>query len=245
MTLRKVAAFDIDGTLYRWQLLHDLTVELAHRNLISDYDFSRCEDAFNSWRARHHHWDVAENIMIEILTQSFLKIPSHDLSRIASDIVSPAKNKIYSYTTNLLTKLQSEGYYTIAISGSIQDMANIFADIYNFDDCIGTLLESDSSGMHTGAELRTVAGRKGTILKEYIRGRKDLTLEGSIGVGDSGGDIQLLKTVTNPVAFNPSDDMLPVAISNGWMIVIERKNIAYTLKKDLDGTYILAQTDIF
>jgi len=34
-----------------------------------------------------------------------------------------------------------------------------------------------------------------------------------------------------------------VAEENGWKIVIERKNIAYTLQKDNDGSIVLAQAD--
>lgn len=55
----------------------------------------------------------------------------------------------------------------------------------------------------------------------------------------------MLELVDRPVAFNPNDELFEVAQARGWEIVIERKNVAYQLKKDSDGSYVLAKTNRF
>ena len=52
----------------------------------------------------------------------------------------------------------------------------------------------------------------------------------------------MLELVDQPVAFNPSEELLEVALERRWKVVIERKNIAYTLLKQ-GGQTILAQTE--
>ena len=61
-------------------------------------------------------------------------------------------------------------------------------------------------------------------------------------MGDSGGDISMLKLVAHPIAFNPNDDLRVAAMDAGWPIILERKSIAYKLEKGSDGTYVLAST---
>ena len=48
---------------------------------------------------------------------------------------------------------------------------------------------------------------------------------GSIAVGDSEGDIEMLEAVESPIAFNPSKKLFHHAQTHGWKVVIERKNM--------------------
>jgi phosphoserine phosphatase len=49
----------------------------------------------------------------------------------------------------------------------------------------------------------------------------------------------MLEFVEHPIAFNPEDTLFEKAKTAGWDIVIERKNVVYTLKEK-DGSYLLA-----
>jgi phosphoserine phosphatase len=53
----------------------------------------------------------------------------------------------------------------------------------------------------------------------------------------------MLEMVENPIAFNPDESLLKIAEKAGWLIIIERKNIAYKLEKGQHG-YTLAETTI-
>jgi phosphoserine phosphatase len=53
----------------------------------------------------------------------------------------------------------------------------------------------------------------------------------SVAVGDTEGDIEILKLVGRPIAFNPSGALAYYAQRHGWEIVVERKDVAYLISR--------------
>ena len=86
-------------------------------------------------------------------------------------------------------------------------------------------------------------GRKAVIFEEVVRDH-GFTLDNSVAIGDSDGDVELLSAVEKPIAFNPSEGLFEHAKTAGWPIVIERKNIAYKLEKR-DDALVLAETVVY
>jgi phosphoserine phosphatase len=50
-----------------------------------------------------------------------------------------------------------------------------------------------------------------------------------VGVGDTDGDIPLLRKVETPICFNPNQKLYEHAKKEGWPVVVERKDVVYTL----------------
>lgn len=241
--MQKLAVFDIDGTLFRWQLYHELVFELKSRNHFSADESLALDQALTSWQAKHISWRDYESLVIHAIENNITTILPQVLEESARAVVERSGHKIYGYTAKLLKELQQQDFYTLAISASQQEIAEQFASQYGFDDCVAALYER-IDGVYTGKKSRVIHGRKDIIILDYLLQHPDITLEGSVAIGDSGGDTAMLEIVENPIVFNPSDDLLDIAMEKNWQIVIERKNVAYTLKAD-DGHFILAQTDRF
>lgn len=242
--LRSIAAFDLDGTLFRWQLFHELVFELKDQGLFDETTQHDMEQALNKWQGKEFNWQTYETILLTGLKKHIPGMPVSVFETAAHNVVDRSGHKIYSYTRSLADSLKSKGYFLLAVTGSYQEIAEPFAKRYGFDDCIGAVLDR-VDGVFTEKEAtRVVYGQKAERINEYIAG-KPLTLENSIGVGDSGGDISMLELVEEPIAFNPSEDLLDIAIEKGWKVVIERKSIAYTLRKETDGHIVLEKTDRF
>ena len=237
---RKFAAFDIDGTLFRWQLFHELVFEL--RQHFSDETRTKLEDTFSAWGAREGRWRDYEHTVMDAFDTHISHISPEDFDAAVDKVVKQSGKKLYAYTRALAKKLKADGYFLIALSGSHQEAAERFAELYGFDLCVGTTYER-VDGRFTGTMTSEVFSGKGARLKQ-IADEHNLTFEDSWAVGDSRNDITMLEIVDHPVAFNPAEELYPVAVEHGWPIVLERKNIAYTLEKGKDGTYVLAQADI-
>ena len=237
----KFAAFDIDGTLFRWQLFHELVFALKEMGCFDDETSKGLDEAFLAWRGWKMPFDDYEMYVVRAIENNLASIPPSGFDRAAKQIVERSGHKVYKYTRDLITTLKKDGYHVIAISGSQQEIIEPFAELYGFDGCIGALYER-KDGMFTGKKLRHIPGNKATLLKEYAD-KHTLDFADSVAVGDSAGDIPMLEIVENPIAFNPAHDLLEHATSRGWRIVIERKNVAYELQKGHDGPYILASTD--
>lgn len=238
--MKKFAAVDIDGTLFRWQLFHELVFELKDQHLLDADASVTLEKAFVDWRGLKTSWHDYENQVVKVILDHITRIKPEELELAARKVVARSGHKVYAYTAGLIKKLKDDGYTLIAISGSQQEIAELFAKRYGFDHCIGMVYERDAEGHYTGNYERFVVGRKAEIIKSFVA-EHDLTLEGSYAVGDSGGDSSMLEMVENPIAFNPDETLQKIAEKAGWSIIIERKNLAYKLEKGPHG-YTLAET---
>lgn len=242
--MKPLALFDLDGTFFRWQLYHELVFELKNQGVFATETAERLDTALVEWQAKRRTWRDYEDEVIHALEPRIKDLSVELLERTASTVVSRSGHKVYNYTKQLQESLKAQGYYTLAISGSQQEIAEIFAKQYGFDACIGALYAR--TGDHFSGEIiRYVPGRKHEIIQEYLKDHSDLSLAGSVGVGDSEGDISMLELVERPIAFNPSSGLLDIAKERGWDIVIERKNIAYLIRKDTHGTFLLEETNIY
>lgn len=241
--MTKLGIFDLDGTLFRWQLFHELVFELNRRGVFDEETAHQLDTSLLEWQAKHLPWNEYEMTIVRALRKNLPSISPSLFDKAAASVVRQSGHKIYNYTKHLAEKLKKEGYFLLAVTGSHQEIADPFAKLYGFDDCIGVLLER-KDGKFTGEMSREVYSQKAALIEAYVD-EQGLTLDGSVAIGDSHGDIPMLNMAARAIAFNPSKELYDEAIMRGWDIVIERKNNAYTLRKGSDGAYLLAQTDSF
>lgn len=238
MTKTKFAVFDIDGTLYRWQLFHELVEELVASQALADPD-GLLSQTWNDWRGgKLSFHDYEHKLIQDVLYKNLADVSVEAFDRACQTVVETSGHKVHKYTLDLLKHLQQKKYLTIAISGSQQELLDRFCKLYGFDIAIGALYQRQN-GRFTGEFARTTVGRKAEILKQLVDEHR-LNFSGSLAIGDSDSDIEILSLVEQPIAFNPSEDLFAHARSAGWPIVIERKNMAYRLEGN-DGKLLLAE----
>jgi HAD superfamily hydrolase (TIGR01490 family) len=235
----KFAVFDIDGTLYRWQLFHELVQELTLANVFPDNTYRDIDQAWNDWRGGSMSFHDYEMLVVETLQKYLPLIPVEIFEAACDKVVAQSAHKLHAYPRQLLKDLKAKGYVIIAISGSQQELLERFGAKHGFDIVIGAFYER-KNGHFTGKTTRMTIGRKHEILHELIEERY-LTTKESVAIGDSDGDISILELAERPIAFNPSEGLFEHAKTHGWSIVVERKNIAYRLEKQNDAL-VLAET---
>jgi HAD superfamily phosphoserine phosphatase-like hydrolase len=115
----------------------------------------------------------------------------------------------------------------LAISHSPKQIVENFAKSLGFDKVYGAIYECDKNGITTGKKLyKELISDKSKILQRAIE-KERLTLKGSIGVGDSEGDMPVLKMVDRPICFNPNQKLYDYARKHNWEIIVERKDVIY------------------
>lgn len=238
----KFAVFDIDGTIFRWQLYHELFDAFVDEQIIATSTARTVIEAREAWRQRKQSYDAYEHALIDAMEKVIEGLDTQRFDAIADKILRAKGHHTYQYTLRLLGQLRQEGYKVITISGSHQQLVDRFSKLHHIDIAVGRRYEIEDGKLTARAE--TVFGNKHTILQSLVRQHK-LDWKDSYAIGDSGGDISMLELVDHPIAFNPNEELHQKAEENGWTIVIERKNIAYRLEKGSDGLYVLAQTDTF
>ncbi len=240
---KKLAVFDLDGTLFRWQLYHELVYRLKEKGCFSDDVATKLDDAFLGWTSRRTSFHDYEHAMLKLFSSELPRVPTAVFDETAAEIVKSSGHKVYRYTLNLLQRLKQEGYFLLALSGSQQEVVDQFAELYGFDAWIGSLYERDEKGF-TGNMLRHVPGSKNSIIVAYAE-EHGFDLSQALAIGDSASDVPLLDIVGEPIAFNPSEELLTTAREKGWQIVVERKNIAYAMRADASGHLLVTDTEIY
>lgn len=234
---RPFAVFDIDGTLIRWQLYHVMVDKLAASGALGPDAKKQLREARMTWKRREHEesFKEYERLMVQLYESALQTLKTDAFDMFITEIIDEYKDQTYVYTRNLLRQLKKEGYLLLIISGSHHELIEQIGQYYGFDDWIGTRYERTGSSF--SGNKRIPSHDKAAVLREFID-KHGLSIEGSVGIGDSKSDIPMLEIVERPIAFNPDKELFECAKKSGWKVVVERKNMIYELK-DEDGTYVL------
>lgn len=226
---RKVAIFDIDGTIFRSSLLIEVTEALIQAGLFPDSSRRMYESAHRAWLDRRGSYDDYIMAVVRAFQKNIKGVHYREFLKVARQVVRFHKNRVYRYTRDLVGELKKKGYFLLAISLSPKGIVDDFAKQMGFDKVYGLLYETDAKGRYTGAIAdNAILKDKGGILNRAIE-KENLTLRGSVGVGDTEGDIYFLKLVEKPICFNPNSNLYAHARKSGWKIVVERKDVIYIL----------------
>lgn len=227
--MKKVAIFDIDGTLFRSSLLIELVEILVEQGVFPATVPKAYAKDRERWQNRKDSYEKYINKTVEAFMKN-IKGVSYEDFRKATEIVSKRyKNRLYRYTPALLKDLKKKGYFLLAISQSPKGVLDPFGKALGFDKIYGRIYELGPSDRFTGVitDLHLISN-KANIVKRAVQ-KEGLTLEGSVGVGDTEGDISFLEMVETPICFNPNQALYKHAKRNGWKVVVERKDVIYEI----------------
>lgn len=227
--MRKVAIFDIDGTIFRSSLLIEMTEALVQEGIFPPKAQKLYVKAFKNWLDRRGHYDAYVGGVVAAFEKYIKGVKNDDFTRIARNSVAFHKNRVYRYTRDLVVDLRKKNYYIIAISNSPKEIVEEFCKTLGFDEAHGRIYGVDKNGRLTGETLHLELVRdKAKFLKHIVKSGK-LSLKGSVGVGDSESDIPFLKLVDRPICFNPNSKLYAHARRAGWEVAVERKDVVYHL----------------
>jgi len=224
---KKVAVFDIDGTIFRSSFLIELTDALI-RDGIFPVSIERIyTKAAEKWLDRQGTYEKYIEAVVKAFELNIKGVAHKKFLKIAREVVAVQKNRTYRYTHGLVKDLKRKNYYMLAISNSPKEIVQSFAKSMGFDKVYGRAYEIDRSGKFTGkTSHENLISDKAKVLKRVIL-KEHLTLRTSVGVGDTESDIPFLKMVEKPICFNPNAKLYKYAKRAGWTIRVERKDIVY------------------
>lgn len=225
--MKKVAIFDIDGTVFRSSLLIELTDALIQEGIFSSGTRKLYSRAHSNWLDRNGSYEEYIEAVVMAFVKNIKGVKYGEFSKIAKKVVAFHKDRTYRYSRDIIRKLKKKNYYLLAISHSPQKIVKEFCQKMEFDKIYGKIYGIDKQKRFTGETLHLeLISDKAEILKHAVEKEK-LTLKGSVGVGDTESDITFLKMVENPICFNPNQKLYKYAKRVGWKIIVERKDVIY------------------
>lgn len=227
--MKKVAIFDIDGTIFRSSLLIEITEALIQERIFPKNVKKIYVKARDGWLERKSSYEEYIGAVIETFEKNIKDVRRDEFLKVTQSVVAFHQNRVYCYTRDLVKELRKKNYYILAISNSPREIVKEFCQKLGFNKVYGRVYETDAKGKFTGAVLyEDLIRDKAKILKRAL-GKERLTLKQSVGVGDTESDIQFLKMVERPICFNPNKKLYQYAKHAGWKIVVERKDVIYYL----------------
>ncbi len=228
-----LAVFDVDGTLFRRGLLPALTRRLVDEGVFSERVREELSRDYYAWVERRGSYETYDQLVMELFLRELEGVSVAELRRCATVEVEAHGRRLHMYTRDMTRRLKQAGYHLIAISGSPQEILDLFLKPLLFDRSWGTVLAQDSQERYTGKVLQDPFKNKRRVLEEFLEDA-GVGLEGSVGMGDTLSDVGFLELVHTPIAFNPNRALFEVARQGGWPIVVERKDVIYNLQRRLE-----------
>jgi len=230
---RRVAVFDIDGTLFRSSLVIELVEKLIEKGLFPPESRQEYEEARIKYLNREGdyatHYTNYVNALVKVFGRQIKGLPFDEVSYIAGEVIEEKKNRLYRYTRDLVRKLKKRGYFLLAVSRSPKFIVDGLGYELGFDKVYGTFYATGASDNFTGLiEDEDLIKNKAAVLTRAVR-KENLTLEGSLAVGDTETDIPMLEMVETPICFNPNAALYKHAKRRKWKVVVERKDVIYEL----------------
>jgi len=218
---RPIAAFDIDGTVFRSFLLGELMEELVRRDVLP----GAATRHYQIYKDKYERTGAGLDAYVDKTVEAFAKygkgVPYGEVADIAGELIEAKKEYVYRYTKDLIAELKDQGYFLLAVSRSPKFIVDGFSYELGFDKSYGIFYETGASGRFTGEIVdEHIIFNKGAVLQRALKKEK-LSFFESVAVGDTESDIPMLELVDRPIAFNPTKRLLKHATQHGWKVVAE------------------------
>lgn len=224
---RKVAVFDIDGTIFRSSLLIEVTDALIQEGIFPKNAGKQYAVAYKNWLERKDSYEKYITAVVAVFDRHIKGVKHGAFLKVAKKVVTFHQNRVYRFTRDLVRDCKNKGFFLLAISHSPTELVQEFCKKLGFNRVYGRATGVDPSGKMTGDLLYPdLIMDKAKILQRAVE-KNDLTLKGSIGVGDTATDVAFLSLVDRPICFNPNKKLYDYAIKHKWTIAVERKDVIY------------------
>jgi HAD superfamily hydrolase (TIGR01490 family) len=229
MADRRVAVFDVDGTIFRSSLLIQLVEKLILKGAFPENAHAVYEKEHQKWLDREGDYEAYISAVVSAFRKHIKGVHYGVLADAAEEMVDAQWKRTYRYTRDLIKDLKDRGYYLLAVSHSPKTVLDKFCPKLGFDKSYGIVYDIGPQDLFTGgiAEEHVIMN-KANILRRAVE-KEGLTLMHSVGVGDTESDIPFLDLVAKPICFNPNQKLYRYARRMKWDVVVERKDVIYEL----------------
>lgn len=226
---RRVAIFDVDGTIFRSSLLIQLVDKLIAKGVFPPETKQVYEREHLKWLDREGDYEEYIMGVVKAFRAHLKEVHYGALADAGEEMVDEQWKRTYRFTRDLLADLKEKGYYLLAVSHSPKTVLDKFCPRLGFDKAYGIVYETGPQDLFTGKIIdEHLIYNKANIVKRAVE-KENLTLQHSVGVGDTESDIPFLEMVAKPICFNPNQKLYKYARRLRWNVVVERKDVIYQI----------------
>ncbi|MBU0278767.1 MULTISPECIES: HAD family phosphatase [unclassified Gemella] len=233
---KKIAAFfDIDGTLYRDSLMTEHFKKLIKYEILDNKIWvNDIRHLYQAWDNREDDYDGYLFELSNKYVQAITGLEKSTLDFVAEQVIKLKADRVYKYTRNIIKKHKEQGHLVFFISGSPDFLVEKMGEKHEVFLSVGSgYIIKDN--IFTGKVIPMWDSQSKNNMIDELIATYEIDLENSYAYGDTNGDYEMLSRVGNPVAINPSSELLTNIKNNKNLsqkidIIIERKDVIYSLK---------------
>jgi len=215
MGARRVALFDVDGTLVRGLLIVDFPGYLVRKGCFDpkkESEIRSLAQLYGSGAISYRYISAR----IPRLYAAGIKGQAQSLVReFGRSFIREAKGRLFPYTKGLVSLMTRSGFLTVAISGSPIEVVSPLKPL-GLAKIFGTEMEVRHR-VYTGRVQRNlILSEEKRRVVGTLSTESRVDFEHSFAFGDTEQDLPLLGAVGNPVPLNPNSALQAIATAKGW-----------------------------
>lgn len=228
------AFFDIDGTIYRDSLMVEHFKKLIKYEIVDQKAWvTHARDTFLNWDKRQANYDDYLEEICDLYVSSLQNVTKSCIDFTTDQVIALKSERVYKYTSSRIKWHLDNGHKVIFISGSPSFLVGKMAKKYGATDYIGSDYVFEDGKFNGTVIPMWDANSKNVAIDNFVE-KYNIDLSQSYAYGDTNGDINMLKRVGNPVAINPTNELVTRMIEDEILhtkaqIIVERKDIIYSL----------------
>jgi HAD superfamily hydrolase (TIGR01490 family) len=195
---------------------------------------SQLKGKYEHWQKRRGNYDDYMIDLAEAYITSLIGMEQKKMEFVTDQLVALQGDKVYMCTRDRIKWHQDNNHLVFFVSGAPEYLVHKMAIKYGISDYVGSKYIMDANERFTGEVIRMwdSESKKRAILELTDKYAIDLNV--SYAYGDTHGDITMFELVGNPVAINPTQELLTAIrqntkLNNTTQILVERKDVIYLL----------------
>ena len=216
--MKKLALFDIDGVVYKGHAFFDLVQNQEKEGIIPVGTWQKILSDLEKYKTGDKTYKEAADSMLKnyalaIKGLSYSTIFDNNLNYFKANNAS-----FFDYFEKLMAKLKIS-HDLFFVTTNFQFTTKAVGRVFKIDRFLCSIAEV-KDGEFTGKVGLSLGGNKGLVGDLVDKYGKN----GSIAVGDSENDADMLDKVEHPFVMEPNSKLQVIAKEKGWQIV-NRDNI--------------------
>lgn len=234
------AFFDVDGTLFRDSLMIEHFKKLLKYEVFDPIVWhTNVKASYDEWVRREGNYDNYMEELADVYIDSLTGLNLNEYDFIAKQVINLCGDKVYSYTRDRINYHKEQGHKILFISGSPDYLVEKMAEKYGADDFRASKYIRDENNIFTGEVIPMWDSDSKTKSLIKLKDKYQIDLEQSYAYGDTHGDLSMLQLTGNPIAINPTLELVKAIKSHEDLkektrIIIERKNVLYNIPTDIE-----------
>ncbi|MCL5036738.1 MAG: HAD family phosphatase [Chloroflexi bacterium] len=232
---KKAAFLDVDGVISKGYWLGSLIDELVRLGLFDRTQYFKIKSCLAEYKSGELDYRTAAREITSLYAPGLKGQKFSEISKIAGAVFEKIKDeKYFPDTYDMIRLFKDLDFRVVLITGSPIEIIRLVGEDLGADVFALTCEVEDD--IYTGRILLDTAYeniKKRCILNyAAING---IDLKSSAALGDSIGDVEMLRAVGIPVPSDPGGELADEAAANGWNIVSADNDRVGKLKEILTG----------